>query len=73
MFKILRNDDVKKETGAIDEEDEISSGDEKINEQTQNPNNKKEEDSGSDSDPMEGQLSVKEQAALYSNIRGTID
>jgi hypothetical protein len=30
-------------------------------------------DSGSDSDPMEGELTGAEQAALYSNIKGTID
>ena len=33
----------------------------------------KEEDSGSDSDPLEGELTGKEQAALFSDIKGTID
>lgn len=44
-------------------EDEPSSGEEEG----------KAEDSGSDSDPLEGELSGAQQAALYSNIKGTID
>ncbi len=34
---------------------------------------KKGEDSGSDSDPLEGELTGAQQAALYSDIKGTID
>jgi hypothetical protein len=70
MFKILKSDEIIKET-AIDEDDETSSDEEKRNLNTQN--NIKEEDSGSDSDPLDGELTGKEQAALYSNIKGTID
>jgi len=71
MFKILKSDEIKKET-AIEEDDETSSDEEKRNLNAQN-NSIKEVDSGSDSDPLDGELTGKEQAALYSNIKGTID
>ena len=72
MFKILKNEDGKKEREAIDEENENSSDDEKRKD-SKSGTAAKEEDSGSDSDPLEGELTGKEQAALFSDIKGTID
>jgi hypothetical protein len=75
MFKILKNEDGKKERGGIiDEENESSSDDEKRKDSpSKGAAGSKEEDSGSDSDPLEGELTGKEQAALFSDIKGTID
>lgn len=77
MFKILKNEDGKKDrVGIIDEENENSSDEEKKKDSPSKgglPVTAKEEDSGSDSDPLEGELTGKEQAALFSDIKGTID
>lgn len=70
MFKILKNDDGKKDRDAIDEENESSSDEDK---RAKGGNAANKEDSGSDSDPYEGELTGKEQAALFSDIKGTID
>jgi hypothetical protein len=76
MFKILKNEDGKKDRGTIDEENESSSDEEKRKDSPSKGAGAaaaKEEDSGSDSDPLEGELTGKEQAALFSDIKGTID
>lgn len=77
MFKILKNEDGKKDRGTIiDEENEASSDEEKKKDSPSKggpAGTVKEEDSGSDSDPLEGELTGKEQAALFSDIKGTID
>jgi len=77
MFKILKNEDGKKDrVGIIDEENENSSDEEKKKDSPSKggpAETAKEEDSGSDSDPLEGELTGKEQAALFSDIKGTID
>jgi hypothetical protein len=78
MFKILKNEDGKKDRGSIiDEENESSSDEDKKKDSPTKvggrPGTAKEEDSGSDSDPLEGELTGKEQAALFSDIKGTID
>ncbi len=65
MFKILKKEDQKREESQIEEED--SSNEEG------GVGYSPDKDSGSDSDPMEGELTGAEQAALYSNIKVTID
>ena len=59
MFKILKNEDIKKDRVAIDEENESSSDDDKRKD-SPSKGTAKEEDSGSDSDPLEGELTGKE-------------
>jgi hypothetical protein len=54
----------------IDEENGESSAD---SDRSPDKRNGHDEDSGSDSDPMEGELNNKELAALHQNIKITID
>lgn len=73
MFKLLKNEDDSKDRMTIDEENESSSDDETRRKNVSPSKIPPEGDSGSDSDPLEGELTGKEQAALFSDIKCTID